>query len=163
MGVGKAAHKWGGLGEVLEGNQLIDSQLDVRYRCECPAQLCLSQWLICTHPGTNQHMTDALQHDQLESSLRRHITSTAHDCGACSSAWALVAHDLWHAQAILKLRLRGAADVPKKTICTLPLGQTEVTAFANAVRKHYWCARCCCASHASGLHLGHLGKSYCIM
>lgn len=33
-GAGKAAHKWGGLGEVLEGNQLIDSQLDVRYRCE---------------------------------------------------------------------------------------------------------------------------------
>jgi transmembrane 9 superfamily protein 3 len=61
-GAGKAAHKWGGLGEVLEGNQLIDSQLDVRYR----------------------------------------------------------------------------SDVPKKTICTLPLGQSEVTAFANAVRKHYW-------------------------
>lgn len=38
-GAGKAAHKWGGLGEVLEGNQLIDSQLDVRYRCECPDTL----------------------------------------------------------------------------------------------------------------------------
>lgn len=37
-----------------------------------------------------------------------------------------------------------AADVPKKTICTLPLGQTEVTAFANAVRKHYWCVRDTC-------------------
>lgn len=34
VGAGKAAHKWGGLGEVLEGNQLIDSQLDVKYRCE---------------------------------------------------------------------------------------------------------------------------------
>ena len=31
---GKPAHKWGGLGEVLEGNQLIDSQLDVKFRCE---------------------------------------------------------------------------------------------------------------------------------
>jgi transmembrane 9 superfamily protein 3 len=62
VGAGKAAHKWGGLGEVLEGNQLIDSQLDVKYR----------------------------------------------------------------------------SDVPKKTICTLPLGQSEVAAFANAVRKHYW-------------------------
>lgn len=35
-GAGKAAHKWGGLGEVLEGNQLIDSQLEVKYRCESP-------------------------------------------------------------------------------------------------------------------------------
>jgi hypothetical protein len=34
VGAGKAAHKWGGLGEVLEGNQLIDSQLDVKYRCK---------------------------------------------------------------------------------------------------------------------------------
>lgn len=34
---------------------------------------------------------------------------------------------------------RCAADVPKKTICTLPLGQNEVNTFANAVRKHYWC------------------------
>jgi len=24
-------HKWGGLGEVLEGNELIDSQIDIEY------------------------------------------------------------------------------------------------------------------------------------
>lgn len=30
----KPAHKWGGLGEVLEGNQLIDSQLEIKYRSE---------------------------------------------------------------------------------------------------------------------------------
>jgi len=28
----KPMHKWGGLGEVLGGNQLIDSQLDIKYR-----------------------------------------------------------------------------------------------------------------------------------
>jgi len=28
--------------------------------------------------------------------------------------------------------------VPKKTICTLPLNQKEVTTFSNAVKKHYW-------------------------
>ena len=28
----KAAHKWGGLGEVLQGNELIDSQLDLKFR-----------------------------------------------------------------------------------------------------------------------------------
>lgn len=28
----KPAHKWGGLGEVLQGNELIDSQLDIKYR-----------------------------------------------------------------------------------------------------------------------------------
>ena len=28
----KPAHKWGGLGEVLQGNELIDSQLDLRFR-----------------------------------------------------------------------------------------------------------------------------------
>lgn len=29
---GKAVHKWGGLGEVLQGNELIDSQLDIKFR-----------------------------------------------------------------------------------------------------------------------------------
>ena len=28
----KPAHKWGGLGEVLGGNELIDSQLDIKFR-----------------------------------------------------------------------------------------------------------------------------------
>ncbi len=28
----KPGHKWGGLGEVLQGNELIDSQLDIKYR-----------------------------------------------------------------------------------------------------------------------------------
>lgn len=30
----KIAQKWGGLGEVLQGNQLVDSQLDIKYRSE---------------------------------------------------------------------------------------------------------------------------------
>ena len=30
----KPAHKWGGLGEVLGGNELIDSQLDIKFRSE---------------------------------------------------------------------------------------------------------------------------------
>ena len=30
----KATHKWGGLGEVLQGNQLIDSQVEIRFRSE---------------------------------------------------------------------------------------------------------------------------------
>jgi len=25
-------HKWGGLGEVLGGNELIDSQIDIKFR-----------------------------------------------------------------------------------------------------------------------------------
>ncbi|KAK9834844.1 hypothetical protein WJX81_003258 [Elliptochloris bilobata] len=32
----KPAHKWGGLGEVLQGNELIDSQLDLKFRTEVP-------------------------------------------------------------------------------------------------------------------------------
>lgn len=28
----KANEKWGGLGEVLQGNQLVDSQMDVKFR-----------------------------------------------------------------------------------------------------------------------------------
>ncbi len=28
----KAVHKWGGLGEVLQGNELIDAQLDLKFR-----------------------------------------------------------------------------------------------------------------------------------
>jgi len=27
-----AAHKWGGLGEVLGGNELIDSQIDIKFQ-----------------------------------------------------------------------------------------------------------------------------------
>mmetsp|Transcript_40855 Transcript_40855/g.49586 ORF Transcript_40855/g.49586 Transcript_40855/m.49586 type:complete len:601 (-) Transcript_40855:774-2576(-) len=30
----KGSHKWGGLGEVLEGNELIDSQYDIQYRMD---------------------------------------------------------------------------------------------------------------------------------
>lgn len=29
----RMTQKWGGLGEVLEGNQLVDSQLDIKFRC----------------------------------------------------------------------------------------------------------------------------------
>ena len=32
----KPGHKWGGLGEVLQGNELIDSQLDIKYESEPP-------------------------------------------------------------------------------------------------------------------------------
>ena len=39
-GSDKPAHKWGGLGEVLEGNQLIDSQLDIKYRSGPPSLMC---------------------------------------------------------------------------------------------------------------------------
>lgn len=31
---GKPKHKWGGLGEVLQGNELIDSQLDIKFKSE---------------------------------------------------------------------------------------------------------------------------------
>lgn len=34
-------HKWGGLGEVLEGNELIDSQLAFKFRSEWPPLLLL--------------------------------------------------------------------------------------------------------------------------
>jgi transmembrane 9 superfamily protein 3 len=31
-GKGVATHKWGGLGEVLEGNELIDSEIRIKFR-----------------------------------------------------------------------------------------------------------------------------------
>ena len=37
----KPGHKWGGLGEVLQGNELIDSQLDIKYRSEPPCSYLL--------------------------------------------------------------------------------------------------------------------------
>lgn len=46
-GAGKAVHKWGGLGEVLEGNQLIDSQLDVKYRCEWLPLVAVTAHAVC--------------------------------------------------------------------------------------------------------------------
>lgn len=35
----KASHKWGGLGEVLQGNELIDSQLDIKFRGKSDSRL----------------------------------------------------------------------------------------------------------------------------
>ena len=32
---GNARHKWGGLGEVLEGNELIDSQIEIKFNSKC--------------------------------------------------------------------------------------------------------------------------------
>lgn len=61
VGAGKAAHKWGGLGEVLEGNQLIDSQLDMKYRCASaggpkPSSLpCLQQRSVVHGKGLRIH------------------------------------------------------------------------------------------------------------
>ena len=41
----KPAHKWGGLGEVLQGNELIDSQLDLKFRsAPCASS---SAWPAC--------------------------------------------------------------------------------------------------------------------
>ncbi len=31
----KAEHSWGGLGEVLQGNELINSQLDIQFKGMC--------------------------------------------------------------------------------------------------------------------------------
>lgn len=41
------AHKWGGLGEVLGGNELIDSQIDIKYQSMYIAFYLTLQWLIC--------------------------------------------------------------------------------------------------------------------
>jgi hypothetical protein len=35
-------HKWGGLGEVLGGNELIDSQIDIKFRSEWAMHCSLS-------------------------------------------------------------------------------------------------------------------------
>ena len=44
---GKPKHKWGGLGEVLQGNELIDSQLDVKFKSELHVPLQTScHWCI---------------------------------------------------------------------------------------------------------------------
>ena len=45
-GAEKAKHKWGGLGEVLEGNELIDSQLEVKFR-SAPRQPLKAAWPCC--------------------------------------------------------------------------------------------------------------------
>uniref|UniRef100_A0A7S0MQZ3 Transmembrane 9 superfamily member n=1 Tax=Pyramimonas obovata TaxID=1411642 RepID=A0A7S0MQZ3_9CHLO len=41
----KGVHKWGGLGEVLEGNELIDSQIDIRFRMEVQKRVICSEIL----------------------------------------------------------------------------------------------------------------------
>ena len=62
----KPAHKWGGLGEVLQGNELIDSQLDLKFRsAPCPGSLA---WPACStgaalgHGGSRGPVN--LQHGQ---------------------------------------------------------------------------------------------------
>lgn len=39
---GEASHKWSGLGEVLGGNELIDSQLDIKFRSMSSSNFVLS-------------------------------------------------------------------------------------------------------------------------
>lgn len=41
----KPVHKWGGLGEVLEGNELIDSTLDIKFRTDLPKTAICEQML----------------------------------------------------------------------------------------------------------------------
>ncbi len=36
----KAEHSWGGLGEVLQGNELINSQLDIKFKGACVITHC---------------------------------------------------------------------------------------------------------------------------
>lgn len=53
----KAKHKWGGLGEVLQGNELIDGQLDIRFRTD------KSKTSMCSQTLTDkdaQQFTDAV-------------------------------------------------------------------------------------------------------
>lgn len=42
---GKPKHKWGGLGEVLQGNELIDSQLEVKFKTDVPKKVVCSNVL----------------------------------------------------------------------------------------------------------------------
>lgn len=39
-------HKWGGLGEVLGGNELIDSQIDIKFGSEQSLLLCIVLFIL---------------------------------------------------------------------------------------------------------------------
>lgn len=39
--VGNVWYKWGGLGEVLEGNELIDSEVEIKFKSECVVLSCV--------------------------------------------------------------------------------------------------------------------------
>ncbi|XRB06730.1 transmembrane 9 superfamily member [Pycnococcus provasolii] len=55
----KPVHKWGGLGEVLQGNELIDSQLEMRFRVDIPKRA------LCQDPLDEkkvEHFKYAVQH-----------------------------------------------------------------------------------------------------
>uniref|UniRef100_A0A061RAB8 Transmembrane 9 superfamily member n=1 Tax=Tetraselmis sp. GSL018 TaxID=582737 RepID=A0A061RAB8_9CHLO len=47
----KPEHRWGGLGEVLEGNELINSQVDIRFRLDVPKRV------LCEDPLSSESVT----------------------------------------------------------------------------------------------------------
>lgn len=59
-GAAKASHRWGGLGEVLQGNELIDAQTEIRFRTESPKR------------GLCDLTLDAASTREFTESVRRH-------------------------------------------------------------------------------------------
>ncbi|CAM6083304.1 unnamed protein product [Calypogeia fissa] len=53
-----AAHKWGGLGEVLEGNELIDSQIDIKFKTPVDKAVVCKLTL---NPSTTSQFKDAIK------------------------------------------------------------------------------------------------------
>eukprot|EP00798_Chlamydomonas_sp_ICE-L_P018861 gene18861-25414_t len=51
----KAEHSWGGLGEVLQGNELINSQLDINFQASASKQLICSQTLDASKAAQFEH------------------------------------------------------------------------------------------------------------
>jgi transmembrane 9 superfamily protein 3 len=46
-GKADAHHKWGGLGEVLQGNELIDSQIEIKFQSKVQFQSVSSENCVC--------------------------------------------------------------------------------------------------------------------
>lgn len=115
----KATHKWGGLGEVLGGNELIDSQLDIKFRCELfPFPLNIQCCDIMSLSG--------LCHQVVGYDWKREAIAEPQKM-----------------TPILYCKLHDpmssfAADIPKQSICTTKLDDKSVQAFQNAIKKYYW-------------------------
>ena len=68
----KPQHKWGGLGEVLGGNQLIDSQLDIKFRSKPPKAVTAA--LACIAPSSMSDRFKIVADNREQGMARRHLT-----------------------------------------------------------------------------------------
>lgn len=123
----RAEHSWGGLGEVLQGNELIHSQLDIKFKGEhAPTRMRRrhprADRLAAAAAGALPGATGAASPRAARRARARTLSPPRAPCRAA------------------RHRRRGAraVPVPKTAICEKTLSDEDVADFTEAITRQYW-------------------------